>query len=220
MTGHRDGRGRRPPRGAWLVMDGDPDWEATRRQARLGAALIGAEPPGARIGVLALQGAFDAHRRRLAELGVAARDVRQPRRPHGVDGLVMPAGRARRCPTCLTSSDCSMRSRPGSPTACRVRHLRRDDPARQRDPRRATRSAQLRRPRRHRATQRLRPPARQLRDRSRRRRARSGRRSTGCSSGRPGRGGRPGRRRAGPAPKAIRCSSDRVASWPRRSIPS
>jgi 5'-phosphate synthase pdxT subunit len=56
------------------------------------------------IGVLALQGAFAAHRRRLAELGVASRDVRQPRDLIGVDGLVMPGGESTTMSNLLTSS--------------------------------------------------------------------------------------------------------------------
>jgi 5'-phosphate synthase pdxT subunit len=56
------------------------------------------------IGVLALQGAFAAHRRRLAELGVASRDVRQPRDLLGVDGLVMPGGESTTMSNLLTSS--------------------------------------------------------------------------------------------------------------------
>jgi pyridoxal 5'-phosphate synthase pdxT subunit len=56
------------------------------------------------IGVLALQGAFAAHRRRLTELGVASRDVRQPRDLLGVDGLVMPGGESTTMSNLLTSS--------------------------------------------------------------------------------------------------------------------
>jgi pyridoxal 5'-phosphate synthase pdxT subunit len=56
------------------------------------------------IGVLALQGAFAAHRRRLAELGVASRDVRQPRDLIGLDGLVMPGGESTTMSNLLTSS--------------------------------------------------------------------------------------------------------------------
>ena len=44
------------------------------------------------IGVLALQGAFESHQQRLAELGVASRQVRTPRDLAGVDALVMPGG--------------------------------------------------------------------------------------------------------------------------------
>ena len=56
------------------------------------------------IGVLALQGAFAAHRRRLAELGVASRDVRLPRDLVGLDGLVMPGGESTTMSNLLTSS--------------------------------------------------------------------------------------------------------------------
>ena len=44
------------------------------------------------IGVLALQGAFDAHARRLAELGVTAVMVRKPEQLAGLDGLIIPGG--------------------------------------------------------------------------------------------------------------------------------
>jgi 5'-phosphate synthase pdxT subunit len=44
------------------------------------------------VGVLALQGAFAAHQRRLTELGVRAPAVRQPRDLAGVDALVLPGG--------------------------------------------------------------------------------------------------------------------------------
>lgn len=44
------------------------------------------------IGVLALQGDFDAHRRRLEELGAEVRLVRNPEDFEGLDGLVIPGG--------------------------------------------------------------------------------------------------------------------------------
>lgn len=44
------------------------------------------------IGVLALQGAFDAHARRLQELGAQTRLVRKPEELEGLDGLVIPGG--------------------------------------------------------------------------------------------------------------------------------
>jgi 5'-phosphate synthase pdxT subunit len=44
------------------------------------------------IGVLALQGAFAAHARSLADAGAAAREVRVPDDLTGLDGLVMPGG--------------------------------------------------------------------------------------------------------------------------------
>jgi pyridoxal 5'-phosphate synthase pdxT subunit len=45
-----------------------------------------------RIGVLALQGDFEAHRRMLDSLGADAREVRRPAELEGLDGLVIPGG--------------------------------------------------------------------------------------------------------------------------------
>ena len=45
-----------------------------------------------RIGVLAIQGDFEAHRRMLASLGAEASEVRTPDRLAGLDGLVIPGG--------------------------------------------------------------------------------------------------------------------------------
>jgi pyridoxal 5'-phosphate synthase pdxT subunit len=44
------------------------------------------------VGVLAIQGDFDAHAKVLAELGAAAREVRVPADLDGLDGLVIPGG--------------------------------------------------------------------------------------------------------------------------------
>ncbi len=44
------------------------------------------------VGVLALQGDFDAHRRRLEELGARVVLVRKPEQLDGVDALVIPGG--------------------------------------------------------------------------------------------------------------------------------
>ena len=44
------------------------------------------------IGVLALQGGFDAHARMLRELGADVREVRTPKDLDGLDGLVLPGG--------------------------------------------------------------------------------------------------------------------------------
>jgi pyridoxal 5'-phosphate synthase pdxT subunit len=44
------------------------------------------------VGVLALQGDFDAHRRRLEELGAEVVLVRKPEQLDAVDGLVIPGG--------------------------------------------------------------------------------------------------------------------------------
>jgi len=45
-----------------------------------------------KIGVLALQGDFDAHRKRLEELGAEVTLVRNPEDFEGIDGLVIPGG--------------------------------------------------------------------------------------------------------------------------------
>src|ERR1700693_653867 len=44
------------------------------------------------IGVLALQGDFDAHRRRLEELGAKVVLVKKPEQLDHIDGLVIPGG--------------------------------------------------------------------------------------------------------------------------------
>ena len=48
--------------------------------------------PHMRIGVLALQGDFDAHRRRLEELGADVVLVKKPEQLDNIDGLVIPGG--------------------------------------------------------------------------------------------------------------------------------
>src|SRR6202167_346464 len=45
-----------------------------------------------RIGVLALQGDFDAHRQRLEELGAEVVLVKKPEQLDAIDGLVIPGG--------------------------------------------------------------------------------------------------------------------------------
>lgn len=44
------------------------------------------------VGVLALQGGFDAHVKLLRELGAEAREVRVPADLEGLDGLILPGG--------------------------------------------------------------------------------------------------------------------------------
>jgi 5'-phosphate synthase pdxT subunit len=56
------------------------------------------------IGVLALQGAFASHQQRLAELGVASRQVRTPGDLADVDALVMPGGESTTMSKLLVSS--------------------------------------------------------------------------------------------------------------------
>ena len=45
-----------------------------------------------RIGVLALQGDFEAHLKMLAELGVEGRSVRLPQHLEELDGIIIPGG--------------------------------------------------------------------------------------------------------------------------------
>ena len=45
-----------------------------------------------KIGVLALQGDFDAHRKRLEELGAEVVLVKKPEQLDEIDGLVIPGG--------------------------------------------------------------------------------------------------------------------------------
>lgn len=57
-----------------------------------------------RIGVLALQGAFAAHERRLTALGATAPEVRVPSDLDGLDGLVVPGGESTTMSKLLASS--------------------------------------------------------------------------------------------------------------------
>jgi 5'-phosphate synthase pdxT subunit len=52
----------------------------------------GDRPTTMKIGVLALQGDFDAHRKRLEELGAEVVLVKKPEQFDGIDGLVIPGG--------------------------------------------------------------------------------------------------------------------------------
>ena len=45
-----------------------------------------------KIGILALQGDFDAHRKRIEELGAEVVLVRKPEQLAGIDGLIIPGG--------------------------------------------------------------------------------------------------------------------------------
>jgi len=55
------------------------------------------------IGVLALQGAFERHRRALERCGVAVKEVRQPAHLADLDGLVMPGGESTTMSKLLTT---------------------------------------------------------------------------------------------------------------------
>jgi 5'-phosphate synthase pdxT subunit len=53
---------------------------------------VGAEPSAPCVGVLALQGDFEAHAALLHRLGARAREVRVPADLEGIDALVLPGG--------------------------------------------------------------------------------------------------------------------------------
>jgi 5'-phosphate synthase pdxT subunit len=57
-----------------------------------GSSRLGRLRTEAVVGVLALQGDFEAHAKALGELGAAARTVRTPQELEGLDGLVIPGG--------------------------------------------------------------------------------------------------------------------------------
>jgi pyridoxal 5'-phosphate synthase pdxT subunit len=59
---------------------------------------------GRTVGVLALQGAFDVHRRRLEQLGAAAPLVRTPEDLAGLDAIVLPGGESTTMSRLLTTS--------------------------------------------------------------------------------------------------------------------
>ncbi len=48
--------------------------------------------PGVRIGVLALQGDFEAHLKMLAELGAEGKAIRLPEHLNEIDGIIIPGG--------------------------------------------------------------------------------------------------------------------------------
>ena len=56
------------------------------------------------VGVLALQGAFDAHVRRLAELGVESRLVKDISDLDGLDGIILPGGESTTMSNLLVAS--------------------------------------------------------------------------------------------------------------------
>ena len=60
--------------------------------------------PARLVGVLALQGAFEAHQRALTTAGATTRQVRQPGDLAGLDALVMPGGESTTMSRLLTTS--------------------------------------------------------------------------------------------------------------------
>ena len=58
-----------------------------------------------KIGVLALQGDFDAHRRRLEELGAEVVLVKRTKQLNEIDGLVIPGGESGTFLSCSAKTD-------------------------------------------------------------------------------------------------------------------
>jgi len=69
-----------------------------------GAGDTGSPGSGLAVGVLALQGAFDAHRQRLEQLGALAPLVRTPLDLEGLDAIVLPGGESTTMSRLLTTS--------------------------------------------------------------------------------------------------------------------
>jgi 5'-phosphate synthase pdxT subunit len=70
----------------------------------IGAGDSGSPGAGLTVGVLALQGAFDLHRRRLEQLGARAPLVRTPADLDGLDAIVLPGGESTTMSRLLTTS--------------------------------------------------------------------------------------------------------------------
>jgi 5'-phosphate synthase pdxT subunit len=69
-----------------------------------GAGDTHAPGSGLTVGVLALQGAYDMHRRRLQQLGAIAPLVRTPAELEGLDAIVLPGGESTTMSRLLTTS--------------------------------------------------------------------------------------------------------------------
>src|SRR6267142_2836317 len=69
-----------------------PDPRSTSAPSLRASCVLSGEMPSMLIGVLALQGDFDAHRRRLEELGAEVVLVKKPEQLDEIDGLVIPGG--------------------------------------------------------------------------------------------------------------------------------
>jgi len=72
-----------------------------------------------RIGVLALQGAFAAHRDLLSTIEVESREVRLPGDLDEIDGLILPGGESTTMSNLLRSSSCWIRCPHSCPTVDR-----------------------------------------------------------------------------------------------------
>ena len=75
------------------------------------------------IGVLALQGDFDAHRRRLEELGAKVVLVKKPEQLDAIDGLVIPGGESGYVPE-IAGGRGLRKAEAFRPPEANLRHLR------------------------------------------------------------------------------------------------
>jgi len=75
-----------------------PSVDVTSSSIRINRRRTGKDPAAEdqktfmKIGVLALQGDFDAHRKRLQELGAEVLLIKNPEQLDGIDGLIIPGG--------------------------------------------------------------------------------------------------------------------------------
>src|SRR5947209_4560189 len=81
----------RPPAGSALPWSA---WRARSWRVTSSSPSVAGNGPGSSplIGVLALQGGFEAHERMLERLGARPREVRVPADLDGIEGLVLPGG--------------------------------------------------------------------------------------------------------------------------------
>ena len=107
---------------------------ASRRRAAAGSRLVRLHEP-LRIGVLALQGDFEAHRRMLRGARRRASEVRTARQLDGLDGLVIPGGESTTITMGMERDGLDEPIRDFPTAGARPRHLRRDDRLRPRAPR-------------------------------------------------------------------------------------
>ena len=88
------------------------------------------------VGVLALQGDFEAHARMLRDLGAEVREVRVPADLDGLDGLVIPGGESTTMTLGIEREGLAgAAARVRALRHARARHVRGDDHARPRAPR-------------------------------------------------------------------------------------
>ncbi len=112
-----------------------------------------------KVGVLALQGDFDAHRKRLQELGTEVVLVKKPEQLDEIDGLVIPGGESGTFLKLLGEAGFD-KLKQFVQSEAHVRNLRRRDPAGQRS--REPQAVRIRRARHPHPPQCLRTSDRQL----------------------------------------------------------